>query len=264
MHPGKNINIEDFNYDFPADRIAQFPLQERDHSRLLIYKDKHIEQDFFYNIKHHLPNDSLLILNDTKVIHARLLFPKETGSVIEIFCLSPDDRDLNNTFSRTSHCIWKCLVGNSKRWKSGTLKIEHNNTILFAKKISKKGEESIIHFLWEPENLSFGEILEIFGKVPLPPYINRNTVENDDITYQTIFANKKGSVAAPTAGLHFTEQTLKELKDSGIKTMNLTLHVGAGTFKPVTSKTIDEHVMHDEHVSVSKQIDWSYYQAGST
>jgi len=253
MHPGENINIEDFNYDLPAERIAQFPLAQRDHSRLLVYKDKQITRDFFNNIKNHLPEKSLLVLNDSKVIHARLLFKKESGAVIEIFCLNPVNTDQQSAFLKKENCEWICLVGNNKRWKSGKLSIDSKSGTLFAEKTGQQGEIFIIRFSWQPAELGFGEVLNIFGKVPLPPYINRNTVDSDDVRYQTVFANKPGSVAAPTAGLHFTEQMLKEINKKGIQTSRLTLHVGAGTFKPVTSETIAGHEMHDEHFSVSRE-----------
>ena len=248
------INIDDYNYDLPVEKIAQFPLEKRDHSKLLVNKNGKIEEDYFYNIKNYLPQKSLLVFNDTKVIHARLLFKKDTGSTIEIFCLEPIGMEQQQAFQQKENCKWKCLVGNNKRWKSGEIKIEINNIILFAEKIEQDGEEFIIEFSWLPINLFFSEILEIFGKIPLPPYINRNADEADNLRYQTMFAKYNGSVAAPTAGLHFTENVLKEIAEVRIKMQTLTLHVGAGTFKPVTTKFIDEHKMHEEHFSVSRHL----------
>jgi len=248
------INIEDYNYDLPVEKIAQFPLETRDNSKLLFLKNGKIEEDYFYNIKSYLPQKSLLVFNDTKVIHARLLFKKDTGSIIEIFCLEPFEMEQQQSFQQKGNCKWKCLVGNNKRWKSGKIKIEINNIILFAEKIEQEGNNFIIEFSWQPINLFFSEILEIFGRIPLPPYINRNADDADNLRYQTMFAKYNGSVAAPTAGLHFTENVLKEINDTGIKTQTLTLHVGAGTFKPVTTKYISEHKMHEEHFSVSRHL----------
>ncbi len=256
MYPGIDINIEDFDYNLPDEKIAQFPLEKRDLSRLLYYNyfNDQFEQDIFYNIPGHLPPKSFLVLNDSRVIHARLLFKKESGSLIEIFCLEPVNTDIQNAFSQKGSAVWKCLVGNNKRWKSGELCIEREGARLFAEKISQEGDNFNIGFSWKPLSLDFSDVQEIFGKVPLPPYISRDAVESDDIRYQTVFAKTKGSVAAPTAGLHFTEQMLKEMNLLGFKTMNLTLHVGAGTFKPVTSQNIAGHEMHEEHFSVSSQL----------
>jgi S-adenosylmethionine:tRNA ribosyltransferase-isomerase len=254
MNTEAKINIDDFNYDLPLEKIAQFPLEKRDHSKLLIHKNGKSEKDFFYNIKKYLPQKSLLVFNDTKVIHARLLFKKDTGSTIEIFCLEPFELEQQQAFQQKENCKWKCLVGNNKRWKSGKIKIESNNITLFAEKIKQDGEEFVIEFSWQPVNLFFSEVLEIFGRIPLPPYINRNPDDADNIRYQTMFAKYEGSVAAPTAGLHFTENVLKELEEAGIKTQTLTLHVGAGTFKPVSSKYIADHKMHEEHFCISRQL----------
>ncbi|NTW32466.1 MAG: S-adenosylmethionine:tRNA ribosyltransferase-isomerase [Bacteroidetes bacterium] len=249
------IDIEDFNYPLPSERIAQFPLENRDNSKLLIYKDKKISEDIFFNINKYLPPKSLLVFNNTKVIHARLNFIKTSGAKIEIFCLEPagDLNDMQLVFQQKGNCTWKCLIGNNKRWKSDAIKINNSGVFLTAEKMEQKGESFTIRFSWEPQELCFSEILEIFGKVPLPPYINRNPENSDNIRYQTVFAKYEGSVAAPTAGLHFTENILKKLNESGIQQQYLTLHVGAGTFKPVTAQNINEHEMHEEHFSVSKQ-----------
>lgn len=249
-----NIHIEDFNYHLPPEKIAQYPLEKRDHSKLLIYDNDSICDDIFYNIQNHLPSESLLVFNDTKVIHARLLFKKESGSVIEIFCLEPSHQDIQFAFQQTKSSEWKCLVGNNKRWKSGLLKIETDDVILYAEKINNLGEEYLIRFSWEPHQFSFSHILEMFGKVPLPPYISRPSENTDAIRYQTVFAQHEGSVAAPTAGLHFTNDLLQSLESSGIKRSYITLHVGAGTFKPVTTFNVLEHQMHEEHININKQL----------
>jgi S-adenosylmethionine:tRNA ribosyltransferase-isomerase len=259
----ENINIEDFNYDLPSEKIAQYPLEKRDHSKLLIYKNSDIFQDIFNNINNYLPPESLLIFNDTKVIHARIIFKKETGIPIELFCLEPFNKELQIAFQQQENCKWKCLVGNNKKWKSGILKIENEKATLYAEKIMQDNGNFIIRFSWEPGYLIFSEILEVFGKVPLPPYIGRNAEKNDEDRYQTIFAKHDGSVAAPTAGLHFTEKVFHELAESGIKIQFLTLHVGTGTFKPVTDHNISNHEMHEEHFSVSRQLIQSIIKQGN-
>jgi S-adenosylmethionine:tRNA ribosyltransferase-isomerase len=247
-----NIHIDNFDYSLPDERIAQYPLTERDHSRLLICKDDIISDDLFFNLGNHLPEKCTLVFNDTRVIHARLLFKKETGSLIELFCLEPHDCELQTAFQQKDSCEWKCLVGNNKRWKSGLLKLVVGDKILFAEKIKQDGENFIIRFSWKPAGLHFVDVMEIFGKVPLPPYISRSAEEKDETTYQTVFAKYDGSVAAPTAGLHFTENVFNNLDKEEIKRMFLTLHVGAGTFKPVTADNIAQHEMHVEHFSVSR------------
>jgi S-adenosylmethionine:tRNA ribosyltransferase-isomerase len=248
-----NIHIDDFDYSLPDERIAQYPLDERDHSRLLICKEDKISEDLFYNINKHLPEKCTLVFNDTKVIHARLLFRKETGSLIELFCLEPYGCELQTAFQQKETCEWKCLVGNNKRWKSGLLKLKVDDRILFAEKIKQEGENFIIRFSWKPASLHFIEVIEIFGKVPLPPYISRSAEDKDEATYQTVYAKYDGSVAAPTAGLHFTEKVFGELDRDEKNRLFLTLHVGAGTFKPVTANNIAKHEMHEEHFSVSRQ-----------
>jgi len=261
----ENINIEDFNYNLPSEKIAQYPLEKRDHSKLLIYKNSDISQDAFYNINDHLPSESLLVFNDTKVIHARIIFKKETGTPIELFCLepfNPEYSELQIAFQQKKNCEWKCLVGNNKKWKSGLLKIENEKATLYAEKIRQDNGNFIIRFSWKPGYLIFSEILEVFGKVPLPPYIGRDAERNDEDRYQTIFAKCDGSVAAPTAGLHFTEKVFHELAESGIKKQFLTLHVGTGTFKPMTNQNILDHEMHEEHFSVSKQLLQSIIKQG--
>lgn len=253
----RNIHINDYNYPLPDNRIAQFPLQERDKSKLLILQNNHISENTFSNLAHFLPADSLLISNETRVVHARLLFKKPTGSQIEIFCLEPVEptSDIQLAFQQKESCTWKCLVGNAKRWKSGSLEmfvpIGNSQLKLNASLQLRQDSTFLIHFNWFPTNYTWSFVLEQLGKIPLPPYIVRETSENDNTRYQTVFARNDGSVAAPTAGLHFTDKVLKSLAEKNIQTHSVTLHVGAGTFKPVSSETIGEHEMHHEQIIVS-------------
>lgn len=252
----RNIRIENYNYTLPVAQIAQFPLKERDTSKLLMLKKNQISEDTFSNIASHLPAESLLITNETRVVHARLLFRKSSGSQIEIFCLEPvlPSSDIQLAFQQTQNSTWKCLVGNARRWKSGLLELEGvfegEKVSLTANMIEREDATFLIQFHWTPSFLTFSQVLEHFGKIPLPPYISREASENDNTRYQTVFARNDGSVAAPTAGLHFTPEVLSELKKKNIKTDSVTLHVGAGTFKPVSSETIGEHSMHYEQVIV--------------
>jgi S-adenosylmethionine:tRNA ribosyltransferase-isomerase len=248
------LNTEEFNYNLPVNRIAQYPLALRDHSKLLIYKDGAIKQNNFYNITKYLPSQSLLVFNNSKVIHARLLFKKDTGSLIEIFCLEPAVQELQTAFQQKESCEWKCLVGNNKRWKFGQLKIEWNGTTLIAEKIKQEEDNFIIKFSWKPRHFCFSEVIELIGKVPLPPYIDREVEEYDSSRYQTVYAKYEGSVAAPTAGLHFTEKTFKDIKEAGIKHEFVTLHVGTGTFKPVNVANITDHEIHEECFNVSRHL----------
>ncbi len=254
IHPGL-ISIDDFDYPLPDNRIAQFPLEIRHLSKLLVSRNGNVSEDTFLNLHDHLPEGSLMIFNETRVIHARLLFQKETGTHIEIFCLEPlwPSRDHQQAFQQRSAAEWQCLVGNSKRWKSGRIELfsEHNGekVRLEAERIARiSGGVSRIRFNWEPGHLSFAEVLEAAGKIPLPPYIHRNPVENDEFTYQTIYARQDGSVAAPTAGLHFSEDVFASLKKKQTELLKFTLHVGAGTFRPVTSENLAGHAMHAEQV----------------
>lgn len=251
----KDINIQRYDYHLAEERIAQFPLEKRDHSKLMVFRDGQISEDIFCNLHKLLPSGSLIIFNETRVIHARLLFSKSSGSPVEIFCLEPlaPQRDLQQAFQQTQQAEWLCLVGNSKRWKEGKLDLilEHEGQTLkiSAERIQKmEGGQSQIRFTWDPPGKSFAEVLELFGKIPLPPYITRNPVRQDEITYQTIYARHDGSVAAPTAGLHFTENVMDSLKEKNIEMLNLILHVGAGTFKPVTADVLAGHEMHSEQV----------------
>jgi S-adenosylmethionine:tRNA-ribosyltransferase-isomerase (queuine synthetase) len=251
----RDIDINDYYYDLPEDRIAQYPVNERDRSQLLIYKENKIVKDTFRNIDEYLPPDSLLVFNNTRVIRARILFQKETGAVIEILCLEPIfPFDYSLSFGSKEPVEWKCIVGNLKKWKGGILttsfKYNGNQYYLYAERLQSDGEAWHIKFSWNNCEMSFGEIIETTGHIPLPPYINREDEAEDNERYQTVYSRIKGSVAAPTAGLHFTDYVFEKIKARGIKTVELTLHVGAGTFQPVKAKNIYEHEMHCEHFSI--------------
>lgn len=253
-HP-KQISIGSYDYPLPDNRIAQFPLDIRDRSKLLICNKGLISEDIFSNLYHHLPADSLVIFNETRVIHARLLFHKESGSPIEIFCLEPLFlfRDHQQAFQQKAQAEWLCLVGNSKRWKAGKIELSVDNdgqsiTIIAERIMKMEGGTSKIRFSWIPAGLTFAEILEHAGKIPLPPYINRKPVKKDEETYQTIYACQDGSVAAPTAGLHFSNDVMASLKERKIDMLKIILHVGAGTFRPVSSENLAGHEMHAEQV----------------
>lgn len=252
----KELKASEYTYELPADRIASYPLAERDASSLLVYKDKKIVDAAFQEMASFLDPDTLMVFNDTRVVQARLEFFKETGARIEIFCLHPEGvhRDVGLVLSGGPPSRWFCLVGNAKKWKAGPLVIQHpdGNFRLEAHKVKASGDGYLVDFSWHPAHLSFAEVLELTGKTPLPPYITRPAEQKDKITYQTIFASNDGSVAAPTAGLHFTDRVMKSLQAKGIQQGYLTLHVGAGTFKPVTSEHIGEHHMHGEQFSVTK------------
>ena len=262
----QNISIEDYNYPLPDERIAKYPLGERDASKLLVLKNGEISSSHFRNINDFLPKDSLLIFNETKVVRARLQFTKESGAAIEIFCLEPitGNGDYQLAFSSSSPSEWRCLVGNSRRWKNDKLSLEvevnkatrqQDNKIqatLYAERLEKNDNYSVVRFSWEPAELSFAEILEAAGEIPLPPYLHREAEASDRERYQTVFAKHEGSVAAPTAGLHFTNELINKLKNDGVAFEEVTLHVGAGTFRPVSSETIGEHEMHSETIVVRK------------
>lgn len=258
MNSFKNIKISDFNYDLPESKIAKYPLPERDTSKLLVWRNGSVKETSFANCSEYLPDNAQLIFNNTRVIHARLFFWKETGSKIEIFCLEPvEPHDYQVAFQEKKQVVWKCFVGNSKKWKSGILsreiEISGKKIILQAEKIAQFENTFHIKFSWD-KPLSFAEIIEHTGVLPIPPYLNRETDETDEETYQTIYAKIDGSVAAPTAGLHFTDSVLSDLKTKNISTKEITLHVGAGTFQPVKSETIDGHTMHSEVVIIPKNI----------
>jgi len=252
----KDIAIENYNYVLPDNKIAKFPLPQRDKAKLLCYNGKEIKDNFFYNLPELLKINSLLIFNDTKVIYARLFFYKETGAKIEIFCLEAiDPTEVQEAFAQKNKVVFRCLIGNNKKWKDGRLSAKKNKNVstieLFAKKLWAENEYWAVEFEWNGGH-SFAEIMEIFGEIPLPPYLNRASTQKDKQDYQTVYANYEGSVAAPTAGLHFTEKTLKDLKSNNIDSDFVTLHVGAGTFKPVTSQNIGQHKMHTEKVVIAK------------
>jgi len=253
------INIEAYTYSLSPDRIAQHPLPERDKSKLLCYSDGTIFEDRFRHISAHLPPDSLMVFNDTRVIRARLLFQKPTGAIVEIFCIEPLEptREVQQAFQQTGSCRWKCLIGHARRWKKGALEQQfeesgHRIVLTVTEKEPLGDGTYAVRFTWEPDSQSFGEVLERSGQIPLPPYINRNTEPEDQFRYQTLYANHDGSVAAPTAGLHFTKPVLRSLRKAGIRSEKVTLHVGLGTFKPVSSADIREHIMHREEIVVTE------------
>ena len=249
------IYIADYNYDLPDERIAKYPLKERDHSKLLVYRDGEVSEDRFYNIGDYIAPGSLLIYNNTRVIQARLEFHKPTGARIEIFCLEPlDPRDYQLSLGSTTGCTWKCMIGNAKKFRDESLEFreEKLGVSLRATKVAQNGNTYSVRFEWNDKKVSFAEILDAIGELPIPPYLNRKTEESDKTTYQTVYSRIKGSVAAPTAGLHFTQKVLEDLRQRGIETDELTLHVGAGTFLPVKTKDANEHIMHTEIISVPR------------
>lgn len=247
------IRIEDYNYDLPDERIAKYPLKERDASKLLLYRSGNVFSESFRNIADFLPEESLMVFNDTKVVPARLHFQRPTGAHIEIFCLEPvAPEEYVTMFAVTDSCRWKCIVGNVKRWKSDTLSLYNplnDSDIramgLRADLVERDGETSIVQFTWS-NGAPFSKVLEVCGSIPIPPYLNRGTEEIDLERYQTLYARFRGSVAAPTAGLHFTDRVLELIRAKGIETSTVCLHVGAGTFLPVKSSLVAEHTMHRE------------------
>jgi len=252
----KDIDINDYDYDLPPEYIAQYPVNERDKSQLLIYRDDDIVKDTFRNIDEYLPPDSLLVFNNTRVIRARILFHKETGAVIEILCLEPlSPSDYSLSFSSKESVEWKCIIGNLKKWKRGVLTVsfeyDSKKYYLYAERLQPEDEAWRIRFSWNSPEISFGEVIEATGHIPLPPYINREDETEDIERYQTVYSSIKGSVAAPTAGLHFTGNVFEKLKTRGIKSVELTLHVGAGTFQPVKVNNIFDHEMHCEHFFIN-------------
>ena len=259
----KHIKISDYNYPLPDERIAKFPLAQRDHSKLLVYKHGQVSEDVFYHLPTYLPTGALMVFNNTKVIQARMHFRKSTGALIEIFLMEPAAPiDYEQIFQTRGHCSWRCMIGNLKKWKDGPLHREfdikgHQFVLTVTRNDSQNvhvatGTNFWIDFDWDSDAISFAEILEAIGELPIPPYLNRETVESDKTTYQTVYSKIKGSVAAPTAGLHFTDEVLKQLDAQGIDREELTLHVGAGTFKPVKSQEIDGHEVHSEYIVVRR------------
>ena len=253
----QNIAIAEYDYPLPDERIAKYPLAQRDTSKLLLYNSGTVSEDTFSSLPQYLPQGSLMIFNNTKVIQARLRFRKETGAQVEVFCLEPQSpADYQQIFQQTSECVWQCLVGNSNRWKSGTLSqvinIDGHDVTLTVERLTA-GAVNNVRFTWNG-GYSFAELLEAAGELPIPPYLNRRTEESDNTTYQTVYSKVKGSVAAPTAGLHFTPAVMEAIDRAGICRDEVTLHVGAGTFKPVKSELIAEHEMHEEYIEVRKAL----------
>ncbi len=253
----RHIHIRDYNYILPEERIAKFPIAQRDHSKLLVYNKGKVSEDVFYNLPNYLPENALMIFNNTKVIQARMHFRKSTGALIEVFLLEPaEPSDYELMFQSNTSCAWYCMVGNLKKWKEGTLTrqciINNIPCTITATRESVHGTSHRVEFEWTG-GFSFSEIIDAMGELPIPPYLNRETQESDKTTYQTVYSKIKGSVAAPTAGLHFTPEVLNSLDAHKIIREELTLHVGAGTFKPVKSEEIEGHQMHTEFISVSRE-----------
>lgn len=258
MEETRHIKIKDFNYHLPDERIAKFPLTERDSSKLLLYRKGEVQEDTFVNLPQYLPEGALMVFNNTKVIQARLHFRKETGALIEVFCLEPAvPHDYVLMFQQTRSCSWYCMIGNLKKWKNGALKrtvtVRGQEIELTVTRGEMHGNSHRVDFVWNSDEVTWAEILDAVGELPIPPYLNRETQESDKETYQTVYSKIKGSVAAPTAGLHFTERVLEALDRHGIDREEVTLHVGAGTFKPVKSEEIEGHEMHTEYICVNKR-----------
>ncbi|MDX2171997.1 MAG: S-adenosylmethionine:tRNA ribosyltransferase-isomerase [Bacteroidota bacterium] len=251
MHPSQ-LEIKNFTYDLPNEKIANYPLENRDESNLLVYRNNNISETVFKNLVDQIPENSILVFNNTKVIQARLHFVSSSNQPIEVFCLEPDDsyKDVSVAMLSKQKVRYKCLVGNLKKWKQEILSLTKNNLSLNIKIVERTQDFVLIDFFWESNELTFAEVIEQIGILPIPPYLKRESDELDNSRYQTIYAKYKGSVAAPTAGLHFTQTVFKSLESKEIKTLNVTLHVGAGTFKPVKTETIENHTMHAEWIDV--------------
>ncbi len=254
----QDIAIAEYDYPLPDERIAKYPLQQRDASKLLLYNKGVVSEDLFLNLPKYIPQGALMVFNNTRVIQARLRFKKETGAQIEVFCLEPElPCDYQQIFLETRECVWQCLVGNSGRWKGGvlsqTINVGGKLVTLSVERVGDAAAVNRVRFFWDG-NLSFAELLEAAGELPIPPYLNRKTEESDISTYQTVYSKVKGSVAAPTAGLHFTPSVLEALSAAGVRREEVTLHVGAGTFKPVKCDFIADHEMHEEYIEVRKEV----------
>lgn len=259
----REILINDYNYPLPDERIAKYPLAERDSSKLLVFRNGTIAESHFREIGTFLPQDALLVYNNTRVIQARLVFHKASqdgvpGARIEVFCLEPlSPHDYQLSLGATDGCTWKCMIGNLKKWKQGALalpiEVGERKTTLYAERLSTTGNTHEVRFRWDDPSFAFAELLDAIGELPIPPYLNRPTEEGDKHTYQTVYSRIKGSVAAPTAGLHFTDRVLNDLRSRGIQTTELTLHVGAGTFQPVKTADANEHTMHTEIIAVPRE-----------
>jgi len=254
----QEILIKDYTYELPHERIAEFPLEQRDQSKLLVYKEGKITDARFFNLPDYLPADTTVILNNTRVIEARLLFQKPTGGVIEIFCLEPYEQSIEQAMQQKEVAVWKCLIGGASKWKPGQFlqkQLQQQEGLhLTAKYLEKKEDHFLIEFSWQPADIPFVQLLHAAGAIPLPPYIKRSAEKIDWERYQTVFSKHEGSVAAPTAALHFTEKTFEQLASKNINVNYITLHVGAGTFKPVKSETIAGHHMHSEPFTVKKEV----------
>lgn len=266
IHP-QDISIHEFNYELPDERIAKFPLEKRDESKLLLYNHGEITHSQFKTLPDHLQEGDLLVCNNTRVIQARLLFHKDTGAKVEVFCLEPiRPHDYVLTFQERHECVWKCMIGNAKKWKEGILEREislgDKRLTLKAERLDSNGNTHTVRLFWEDESVNFANILDAFGVLPIPPYLHRETEESDKTTYQTVYSKIKGSVAAPTAGLHFTPEVFDNLKKKNIECEEVTLHVGAGTFQPVKSDTIGEHEMHSEWICVRRSVIEKIRKAG--
>lgn len=252
IHP-KEITIADYTYDLPDERIAKYPLERRDESKLLYYQNKEIQEHVFNQLADVISPKTLLVYNNTKVIRARMLFFKETGAKIEIFCLEPHQPvDYALSFQSRERVVWRCMVGGAKKWKEDKLHMElASGAVLSAEKIRRDNGDFLIEFSWDDAELTFTDVIEQSGNIPIPPYLNRQSEESDLSDYQTVYAKHKGSVAAPTAGLHFTDGLLDNLRSVGVTTDEVTLHVGAGTFQPVKALQMEDHNMHTETIAVS-------------
>lgn len=250
----QQFEIKNFTYDLPENRIAKYPLEERDLSKLLVYKNSQISEDIYRNLDHHIVENSIFIFNNTKVVQSRLHFMNSTGAKIEIFCLEPNDNyEPSTAMLKNTSVEWKCLIGRVDRWKEKILNLKTNNFSLDAEILHRNGNVFTIKFSWEPADLSFAELLGQLGEMPIPPYLKRESQEIDVSRYQTVYASQQGSVAAPTAGLHFTEEIFEKLKRRQAEMEYVTLHVGAGTFMPVKSETLEGHEMHSEWIEVEKE-----------
>lgn len=258
MKSYKEIRTQDYSYSLPGEKIARYPLEERDDSKLLIYRSGEIIDDSFRNVSDYIESNKTLIFNETEVIRSRLMFRKATGAIIEIFCLEPDNpSDYETALSSSSSVNWKCIVGNLKKWKEGPLElalaVKQKEITVRAIKIGREDNHVLVRFTWDDNSISFSELLEAHGHMPVPPYLKRDDEPIDNSRYQTVYSSHKGSVAAPTAGLHFTESVLQNIESKGIRSGKITLHVSAGTFIPVKSETIGGHTMHREHFMVSRE-----------
>ena len=256
MHP-KHLKIEDFTYELPNDKIAYNPKNPRDSSKLLVYKQGGILENTYRNIADYLPENSVLVFNDTKVVKSRIFFQNETGATIEVFCLEPhgENIDYELHFQQTHEAVWTCLIGKVAKWRqpklSKTILIDSKEVVLSVEMVEKLADSYVVKFTWTPEEIPFADIINAAGVTPLPPYIKRVAYKTDEETYQTVYSEHEGSVAAPTAGLHFTERVLKDVKNKGITSLFTTLHVGAGTFKPVKAEVMEDHIMHSEVINLT-------------